>query len=129
MDLASLTPQQIFDKVAARLRDGTGQAVLDSGLCVYDDGNGHCCAVGIFLTSPELKKTQGSIGSLLMSERGTAEEEAFLELHRTLLGDLQYVHDNSAHWDVNHFSEYGERELGKMADRYDLNYTAPGAST
>lgn len=123
---SSITAQEIFDRVVARLRDGTGQA-FEEGFCRYRTSDGRACAVGIFIPDGEVAlEYGGSAFGLLAAYRREKWAKPLLD-HGALLKTVQLAHDAGDHWDGSTFNAAGEADLERIAERYLLTLPAKEA--
>ena len=118
-----LGPQEIFDKVTDRLRDGTGRAgyIFDGVfVCQYLDSTGNKCAVGIFIDDPSAQTSGGGVHTLICRYGDVIP--FFMQKYSDLLSDLQAVHDHGGNWDKKIFNKWGEDYLVRIAAKYNLIY-------
>ncbi len=118
-----MTPQEIFDKVCERLRDGTGQALGEYG-CEYLSRKGLKCAVGIFIPDGHpAQNFDGDLGNLFEEYPDSLPD--FFGPNIRLLGRLQNVHDAGCSWTGLRFSQRGETHLKCVATDLNLTYREP----
>lgn len=110
-----MTNQEAFNKIVARLMDGTGRSVNDEGRCMYRAPNGLSCAVGCLI--PDDEYDEGIEGI-------PADELPHLDclngLDFNMLENIQFVHDKPLNWTGTKLNGEGIRYLRRIADRYDL---------
>jgi hypothetical protein len=129
LDYANITPQEIVDRVWARLNDGKGQAYdLKKGVCTYLDDNGNKCAVGVFLPEiNEVQKYQGSLGNLLAHCKNAggydgADWVEFLNKNKDLLIALQKCHDAPAYWNGENYNRNGKIHFKIAVLKFGLKF-------
>jgi len=118
-----MTPQEIFNRVATRLHDGTGQAMVD-GTCMYLDNAGNKCVVGIFMS--DNTSTQNFVGGVysLIKNYPNDIPPWFID-NAKLLEQLQEIHDSSDAWTFDGtLSDEGEVELELCAAKHLLELPA-----
>ena len=125
-----LTKQEVFDKVVARLRDGTGRAVDDYGRCCYLTDEGLRCAVGIFIPKNHPCITEGgNVYSIITNypKNGDCDDPLPSEIYAfpKLMSRLQNAHDLAFNWNDYKFNTDGEKELKIIARQFRLKYTEP----
>lgn len=97
-----MTPQKIFDKVAAHLFAQGKRAMADpdchSGQCMYRGPNGSKCAVGVLIPDKLYRRGMETctINGLLDDEEFVLP--AWMAENRELLWALQCVHDQHEAW-------------------------------
>lgn len=119
-----MTAQEIFDRVVARLRDGTGRAniVVRGGneRCCYLTPDGRKCAVGIFIPDGDRAQTLAAPVDELLEIYSSRQWAQSLAPHVDLLGEVQEIHDDSRNWYGGIFTPFGEAALEYIADHYSL---------
>lgn len=127
-----MTPQECFDRVVERLRDGTGRAAkvcadgLIDSVCMYLTPDGKKCAIGIFI--PDGHEAQNFGGSVFHLVAYYPDiREIFAGINTYSLRVLQGIHDYHGGWTGDVFNERGEAELRRFARDYGLTYTPPSA--
>ncbi len=121
---AELTAQEVFDRVAERLQDGTGRAQDRLyGACKYLTEDGRKCAVGIFIPDGhDGQKVEGSVGYLL--EICPDLRSGPIGQHRQLLARLQNIHDTSDVWRGGDLTQSGKKRLRSAAEYFGLDARA-----
>ncbi|OZI20087.1 hypothetical protein CAL26_21265 [Bordetella genomosp. 9] len=98
-ELATMTAQQVFDRVAVHLLKQGKPATLGAGTCVYRGPGGTACAVGVLIPESEYADCLegGAVGYLIgmCHDRDRPELGHFLRKHQGVLRDLQQVHDTT----------------------------------
>jgi hypothetical protein len=120
--------QQLFDTVVNHLRkqgaksiayneDGTPKLQYGNTKCLYRSPDGKKCAAGAAITDEQYKpEMEGkSIRAVIIQLDITS-----LSQHAELLSELQGVHD------IHEVPQW-ERGFEKVARRFQLTYTPPGA--
>lgn len=115
-----LSNQEIFDRVLAHMRVQRRASVDDDGACLYRGPNGTACAIGALIRddeyTPEIEKK--NVYTLLKGvDRMTVSEG-----RRSLLSDLQSVHDNLSEIDSENFLSFIENDMEALAKNYGLVY-------
>ncbi len=130
-DITTATPQEIVDRVALRLRDGKGRAVvgpMKTRCAYYDRETGNLCAVGALLPEPaKYADAGGGVTSLVhtVQRAGDLRLAEALERNTELLQYLQTVHDAAGYWTDSLFNAAGERMFRATCEEHDLIYPEP----
>ncbi len=108
------SPQAVFDKIVAHLRQQNARSISGVGDCMYRGEGGRMCAVGCLI--PDDVYRPGLEGALDDIEffNGWPDETY------TLLGRMQIIHDQTK-------PEDWESEFRALAAVEMLTYTAPAA--
>jgi hypothetical protein len=123
------SPQDAFDRVCARLRDGTGQALNAEGACSYGVFGGHRCAIGHLMpadyVAPADDSLENSFSWISSNDPFKGCDHLNVERDFSTLGTcLQKIHDG-------YFDGYGifcgESALQDCAANFGLVYTLPKA--
>lgn len=110
-----MTNQEAFDKIVARLMDGTGRALDEGGECMYRAPNGLSCAVGCLIPDEEYyPRIEGLLADELINLN------CLNKLNLYMLERLQFVHDEELNWTGSTLNEEGIRILQEIAAYYDL---------
>lgn len=138
--------QEIFDKVAAHLRNAPGRCAdsdrnLHLGICAYIGPNGQRCAVGALIPEDlaelvRLKANTKKVSALLDMPtipvtkleqlRGALLAEDLTENSAlNLLCRLQIAHDRSTSWQLGRWGPSGEAHLACIARDWGLHYQSP----
>jgi hypothetical protein len=92
IDLKTATAQEVFDFIVDKVIKQGKPAI--QGKCVYLTDDGLKCAAGQLLDDKELQQLKNT--DSLTSSWGALVARGFVPAeHRTLIGDLQEVHDIS----------------------------------
>ena len=138
---APLTAQQVFDKVLFALR-AQGRAAVDSNnKCVYRAPNGDKCAFGhlipdeLYRPRMETLSARGVLGisnacdEVVINYRKYHNDEMtkLRQMFNSNIPDKLYSSLQSAHDSVlkSEGIEEWEKEMQRIAEHYELNYTAP----
>ena len=110
-----MTNQEAFDKIVARLIDGTGRADDGEGGCMYRAPNGLSCAVGCLI--PDDEYDEGIEGEYVhaLDYLGCLDG-----LNVEMLEDAQDVHDYCRNWTGTKLNDKGIQELKRIAADYNL---------
>jgi hypothetical protein len=115
-----LTSQEVFDTVVNHLRKQGCKAGDDEG-CLYRGPNGTKCAAGILIHDDEyLPGIEGGQIFVLLGD-SYREYYAFwdrLSPHKSLISELQYVHDE-------HVVHDWETDFKAIASNHSLIYMPP----
>lgn len=121
-----MTPQEIFNKVAAHLvkQGHRSMGVGDhSGDCQYRAANGDMCAVGCLI--PE-DKYSGVMEGIAVCDMGRAGYDfdipAYFNDNLSLLNDLQFLHDTVRVWKT---PETLIAALNEVANEYKFDQYVP----
>ena len=138
--------QEVFDVAGERLLRQGARSCDEYGTCVYDDGNGRHCAVGLLMSKEELDKAKklylngNSVGSLVgfcsnpvapsrsalghlgYFDGSVALEEGVQSINVTLLTRLQTVHDRNI-MTTEFWRAKALEGLADVASHYGLNTT------
>lgn len=121
-----MNKQEVFDKVVARLRDGSGQALHIkngevSGCAYFDPATRKKCAVGLFIDeNSEMAKFEYGVYDLV--DFYEDDVPAVIRNNLELMEELQLVHDAPNNWTGNQFNGNGEGMLASIASIYRLEY-------
>jgi hypothetical protein len=106
-----MTPQEIFNKTARHCFNQGIRATDTTGYnCLYlDSVTQHTCAVGCHLSPATLDLVVDivlDVGELIdvmddKTDPSVTKDRLFLENHRSLLSQLQGVHDNEPNWQTS----------------------------
>ena len=114
-----MTPQEIVDNVAVRLRDGRGQASdRIRKTCRYRSIRDIPCAVGCLLDD-ETARMWDTLNLPLAKLVSLPDSPKWMAANLSLLMDLQTLHDG-ANWEEKKFAN--ERSFEFICDKYDLEY-------
>lgn len=110
--------QDFLDAVVLRVRDGRGRAMSQvRRSCEYLTKEGLRCAVGLFIPAGhEAQRFNGGLYDLLR----VFSDLPWIEAHRRLLSELQWLHDIPDHWTGTAFNRLGEENLAKIARNHGL---------
>lgn len=116
-----MTPQEIFDKVAAHLlRQGRKSQSTDewSTYCLYRGPDGTKCAVGCLISDEAYKPYLERKGADEQPVLDALAASGIVDPDKTFLRDLQILHDQFSpkEWEEN---------LSDFAIRHGLQFTAP----
>src|SRR5713226_6556873 len=122
--------QEIFDTVAAHLRQQNSKALMSDelrqtlrmgpGTCVYRNSEGKKCAVGCLLLEDEYQSDmEGQAIGFIIGHTKYNASLMRLSPHIKLIKEFQSLHDN---YDV----EDWEEGLQDIADVFKLTYTPKG---
>ncbi len=122
--------QEAFDIAVEGIRGQEYQPSVVGYTCRYRGDNGRKCALGFLITDEEYDPALDKAGSLsgLLSENLCTVNNTEL---KSLLVQLQYVHDNLGGLDDRSTEWYKDRfEKGfqRLAKEFDLVYTPPKES-
>lgn len=107
--LERATAQEVFDQVAKHLLKQGERSTGKHGFCAYRGNDGMMCAAGCLIGPKEYrKKFEGYDWTDMVRYHQVCST------HKTLILDLQYIHDNSkpARW---------SHSLEALAKEHDLN--------
>jgi len=112
--LPQATAQEVFDQVARHMLKQNARSLLGKNACAYRGKGGMMCAAGCLMADDEYdnKLMEGR------SWQGLATTGVVPHEHHGLIGQLQYIHDQSDPGDWPHL-------LKKCAERHEV--TMPGA--
>lgn len=112
-----MTDQEAFDKIVARLMDGTGPAVNEKGDCMYRAPNGLKCAVGCLIPDDkyDLRMEGRAVGQFFKLGFNCLEG-----LNIDMLALAQDVHDSDYSWDGNTLNAKGIEELRYISEDFNL---------
>ena len=125
--MTQLTNQEIFDKALFGIREqGYEQSVRESG-CAYRGNGGLKCAVGHCIDDETANLwdsiVEHGLSIVSMERYRKAEYKKFFSVDQLdLLEQLQRAHDGI--WGFSVAPNF-EREMKKIADRWNLTYTEP----
>ena len=110
--LPEATAQQVFDQVAKHLLKQKSRSLSRDGFCVYRSDDGMMCAAGCLIGPKEYRKTFEGYNWQELVDR-----EQVCSTHKTLIRELQVIHDNrpTAVWVDN---------LKTLAKEWGLNVNA-----
>lgn len=122
-----MTNQEIFDKVAAHLKQQGFSATDGYGHCRYRGPNGSMCAVGCLIPDEYYCPSMEGLGVAYLQ----GNNELFQEFTRktklysnnqtlNLLSMLQEIHDQAAPHDLN-WLDYVRVRLQDLASKFDLH--------
>lgn len=112
-----MTNQEAFDKIVARLMDGTGRAVSSSGACRYRTLTGLKCAVGCLIPDEEYR---GIFEGQTADNLRAFNIPSLKGLDYNLLYSTQRLHDDPKNWDDTKFKASGLKKLREVARFYRL---------
>lgn len=120
-----MTKQEIFDKVVTHLlTQKVKAAVFDpetgAEACRYRDDCGNKCAVGCLIPDDLYSNAMESLGVGTLLDRYPSLESVLPSEYRTMLWDLQQVHDG-------HEPDQWTCELKILAAKYGLGFNPPEA--
>ena len=112
------TLQQISDETAAALIKQGGQCKDPDGDCVYGDGNGNHCAIGLGLPADNdnLMGFTGGVSELIRDFDDIGENTQVIKSNAEFFDDLQSAHDTV----TNNLN----RHLGKLKDWHGIDTSA-----
>ena len=112
MKLSVSTNQEAFDAVARHLSSMPERSMMPHGdACAYRGVGGASCAAGALIEGEIPAIYEGQSVSVLPIERG--------EVNITLLGELQYVHDQFCNWGDDGFDNI--QALEWVAENFHLS--------
>lgn len=94
---------EVANEVLTELISQGAQCTSDDGCCVYENDEGHHCAVGFLLPEDrsDLMSEMNSVRALINIHKDLGINDEFIRLHRHRLGDLQALHDHDQDLGVN----------------------------
>jgi hypothetical protein len=117
-----MTNQEIVNKVAKHLRIQGVRSANTTGACKYRGDNGLSCAVGCLIPDSAYHPEWDLNNGMPLIHIWKQIDHLFDIGSRTLLIELQFVHDTVEHWDDDGFSNEGEVALKCICEEQGLEY-------